>query len=129
MEIDSSLAAMKKKWALTKRAQYLSVYKSGKAWADNFVVVKALPNGFESSRYGFSVTKGLGKAVTRNRIRRLLREVVRLTSIEPGWDIVFIARPSAADADYHRIRDSVNSMLVRAHLLREKHEMVGPGAN
>ena len=129
MAIDSSLVVMVKILALTKRAQYLNVYKSGKAWADNPVVIKALPNGLDLSRYGFSVTKGLGKAVMRNRIRRLLREVSRLAPIKPGWDIVFIARLSAKNADYHQIRDSVNRLLTRACLLRDKYEMVGPRAN
>lgn len=129
MAINASLAAMTKNWALTKRAQYLTVYKSGKAWADNFIVIKALPNGLELSRYGFSVTKELGKAVVRNRVRRLLREVARLTPVKTGWDIVFIARPNAAAADYHQLKKSVDRLLVRAHLLRDKDEMVCAGVN
>lgn len=129
MAIDASLATMTKKWALTKRAQYLTVYKSGKAWTDNLIQIKALPNGLELSRYGFSVTKSLGKAVVRNRVRRLLREVARLTPVKTGWDIVFIARPSAVAADYHQLKRSVDRLLAQAHLLIEKDEMVGTGVN
>ena len=117
------------KWALTKRAQYLTVYRSGKAWGDGVVVIKALPNNFEYSRFGFSVTKGVGKAVIRNRVKRLLKEIVRQLPIESGWDIVFIARPSTADIDYHRLKSSVKGLLVRAHLLRDKNEVFGIGAN
>ena len=120
---------MTKGWALTKRAQYLTVYKSGKAWADNLIVIKALPNGLELSRFGFSVTRELGKAVVRNRVRRLLKEIARLEPIRPGWDIVFIARPNAAAVDYHQLKKSVDKLLVRAHLLRGRYEMVSPGAN
>ncbi len=129
MAINAGLAAMTRNWALTKRAQYLTVYKSGKAWADNFIVIKALPNGLELSRYGFSVTKELGKAVVRNRVRRLLREIVRLTPVKPGWDVVFIARPSAVAVDYHQLKKSVDRLLVRAHLLRDRDEAVSPGVN
>ncbi|HEX75006.1 MAG TPA: ribonuclease P protein component [Dehalococcoidia bacterium] len=107
----------------------MTVYKSGKAWADNFIVIKALPNGLELSRYGFSVTKELGKAVVRNRVRRLLREIVRLTPVKPGWDVVFIARPSAVAVDYHQLKKSVDRLLVRAHLLRDRDEAVSPGVN
>lgn len=119
---------MTKRWALTKRAQYLTVYKSGKAWVDNLVVMKALPNELEFSRCGFSVAKDVGKAVVRNRVRRLLREVVRITSIKPGWDIVFIARPGAANADYYDLKRSIGKLLLRARLISE-NEMVYAGVN
>jgi ribonuclease P protein component len=119
---------MARKWALTKRAQYLTVYKSGKAWVDGFIVVKALPNGLEFSRYGFSVAKEIGKAVVRNRVRRLFKEIVSLTNIKPGWDIVFIARSSAANADYHQLKKSMEKLLFRAHLTN-KDETLGVGVD
>ncbi|MCJ7829221.1 MAG: ribonuclease P protein component [Dehalococcoidia bacterium] len=119
---------MTKRWALTKRAQYLAVYRSGKAWVNNLIVMKALPNECEFSRYGFSVTKNIGKAVVRNRIRRLLREISRITPVKPGWDIVFIARPAAVTADYHELRKSVETLLLRAHLIN-KDEAVRAGVN
>jgi ribonuclease P protein component len=119
---------MTKRRALTKRAQYLTVYKSGRAWVDNLLVMKALPNTFDFSRCGFSVTKDIGRAVVRNRIRRLLREISRTTSIKPGWDIVFIARPGAVAADYHELRKSVEMLLLRAHLIN-KNEAVRAGIN
>jgi ribonuclease P protein component len=119
---------MAKKWALTKRAQYLTVYKSGKAWVDNIIVIKALPNELEFSRCGFSVAKEVGKAVVRNRVRRLLKEISRLTNVRPGWDIVFIARPNAAAADYHQLKKSMEKLLLRAHLT-DKNETLRVGVN
>lgn len=119
---------MTKRWALTKRAQYLAVYRSGKAWVDNLIVMKASPNKLDFSRCGFSVTKDVGKAVIRNRVKRLLREIIRATSIKPGWDIVFIARPSASAADYHELKGSIEKLLLRAHLIN-KDEMVSAGVN
>ena len=106
----------------------MTVYKSGKAGVDNLIVMKALPNEFEFSRYGFSVAKDVGKAVVRNRVRRLLREVVRMTSVKPGWDIVFIARPSAVTADYHELKRSIEKLLLRARLIN-KNETVSAGVN
>ena len=106
----------------------MAVYRSGKAWVNNLIVMKALPNECEFSRYGFSVTKNIGKAVVRNRIRRLLREISRITPVKPGWDIVFIARPSAVTSDYHELRKSVETLLLRAHLIN-KDEAVRAGVN
>ncbi len=88
------------------------------------MVMKSLRNGLSLSRYGFSVSRRVGKAVVRNRVRRLLREILRLISLKPGWDIVFIARPVAATADYATLRESVVRLLSQARLLAKEHEEV-----
>lgn len=108
---------MKESWALTKRAQYILVYQRGKTWTNNLVVMKALPNGLSLSRYGFSVTRKVGRAVQRNHLKRLLREIMRLRSLKPGWDIVLIARSMAVSADYHQLEKVVTRLLTQAKLL------------
>lgn len=107
---------------LTKPKQYALVYSKGKSWASNLLVVKSLPNALTFSRYGFSVSQRVGKAVTRNRVKRRLREIMRVTLLKPGWDIVFIARPAAARADYASLKTSAESLLSRAHLLATDEE-------
>ena len=120
---------MTRKWALRKRAQYLAVYQSGKSCGDRIIQIRSLPNGLGLSRCGFSVTKSLGKAVTRNRVRRLLKEIIRLTPIKAGWDIVFVVRPAVVAVDYDELKRSVYKLLARADLLRDKDEMVGTRVN
>lgn len=67
----------------------------------------------------------------RNRVKRLLREVVRLhfDLIPSGWDVVLIARPAIVGADYWDVESAVLSLLGSAGLLRsdESEEDVGEG--
>jgi len=114
---------MAKQLALTRRAQFLAVYEAGKASADHLIVVKALPNGMDVTRIGFSVTKDIGKATVRNRVKRLLKENVRLLDIKAGWDIVFIARRSIVKADFHQLTGSAVKLLRRASLLKNAEKI------
>lgn len=107
---------------LTKSEQYAAVYNKGSSWASKLVVVKALPNELTFSRCGFSVSQRVGKAVVRNRTKRRLREILRLLPLEPGWDIIFIARSQAASASFASLRETVHSLLSRAGLLTREYE-------
>ena len=115
---------MRSKEHLTKSEQYAFVYDGGSSWADSLLVMKALPNGLSLCRYGLSVSKRVGKAVIRNRVKRLLRESLRLTPLPVGWDIIFIARSSAATANYASLKKSVTDLLFRAGLLVGENEEV-----
>jgi ribonuclease P protein component len=103
---------------LTRPDQYAVVHSKGRSWVDNLVVMRVLPNSLDISRYGFSVSKRVGRAVIRNRVKRRLREILRLKQLVPGWDIIFIARPLVADASYAGLKKSIDNLLSKARLLR-----------
>ncbi|GAB4437995.1 MAG: hypothetical protein Kow0031_19840 [Anaerolineae bacterium] len=75
------------------------------------------------------VSKKLGKAVRRNKIKRRIREATRLRfeHISPGYDLVFIARQRAAQATYQQLAASVEALARRANLWRDNpHAGDGP---
>jgi ribonuclease P protein component len=114
---------------LTRQADFEAVYEKGRSWAGREIVVRVLPNGLDISRYGFAVSRHVGKAVVRNRVKRQLREIVRQTPLRAGWDIVVIARGAAVQADYTGLGRLVKELLSRAGLLVGEYEGISPGAN
>ena len=100
---------------LRRRADFLRVSDIGKGRANNLVVLRFAPNTLDVTRAGYSVSKRVGGAVQRNAVKRRLREAVRkLAPRESPVDLVLIARPEIAEADYHRIEAAVTDVLSRA---------------
>ena len=75
---------MERALRLTYDADFRRVRTHGKSWAHPFAILCALPNNLPHNRYGFSVSKRIGGAVVRNRVKRLLREAVRTTPQDVG---------------------------------------------
>lgn len=69
------------------------------------------------SRVGYTVSTKLGKAVTRNRVRRRLREIYRLNEIKPGYDIVIVARSKCVDGNYSEMESAYLDALSKLDLL------------
>ena len=100
---------------LLHRAEFDAVYQGGRRRASREFTVFLRPNRLDRSRFGWSIKKALGSAVRRNRIRRRLREIVRLhrQEIAPGWDIVIHPRSSAATADFSPLAEELLRLLPR----------------
>lgn len=113
---------MRKNERLTKSYQYGLVYRKGASWVNNLLVMRALPNGSNLSRCGFTITKRVGKAVIRNRVKRRLREIMRSVTIKPGWDIVVITRSQITSANFVKIKQATLNLLSRAQLVDKENE-------
>lgn len=109
---------MKGEYRLTKAEQFDSVYNAGKSAADRFLVFKTMANGLEVSRFGISVGKRVGNAVVRNRVKRRLREIIRLSPPLSGWDFIVIARATAARSGYQQLENSVHTLLARLKMAK-----------
>ena len=87
--------------------------------ANSFLVLYARKNHSATNRVGVTVSKKLGCAVVRNRVRRRLREVYRLneTKFAPGWDIVVVARSRSTAASFDKLTAAYLSLAEKAGIL------------
>jgi len=91
---------------LTDSPEFERVYRQGTAYRGKLFSVHAFPNEHGNPRLGLSVSRKVGTAVTRNTVRRRLREVFRASTSEiPGdLDLVVSARTAAAEATFEALR-------------------------
>ncbi len=104
---------------LRSSADFSRVRTEGRSWSSPLLVIQAAPNRLDTIRIGVIVSKRLGKAVRRNRIRRLIREAARVLCqrLRGGWDLVIIARSRMAEATFAEVQAALEEVLTRARLL------------
>mgnify|MGYP001252563306 FL=1 len=108
-------------WNLTrikKSRDFKRVFNKNMSVADRNIVLYYLPNNLSVSRFGFTVSKKIGKAVIRNRIRRLFREVCRLNKdkFPEGYDYVLLARRNVVGLNYRQVEETVFKLLQRLNI-------------
>ncbi|MFA5056446.1 MAG: ribonuclease P protein component [Dehalococcoidia bacterium] len=110
---------MKKAARLKGKKEFDTVFTEGRSWANNFVVLRAVPNSAGVNRYGIVAGRRLGSAVVRNKAKRRLRAMVSSIAVREGWDIVLVARKAAVETDYHTLEKAARDLFARARLLGE----------
>ncbi len=83
-----------------------------------------LPNSLQASRIGVVAGRTVGKAVQRNRAKRLIRSAVQpiIPAIPAGWDILLIAREPIVVAPFHKVQQALMQLLRQAKLLIDMND-------
>ncbi|GAA5416558.1 ribonuclease P protein component [Paraliobacillus ryukyuensis] len=112
---------MKKMYRIKKNEEFQHVFKKGKSFANRQLVIYFVRNNqYNHFRIGLSVSKKIGNAVVRNRIKRYLRQTFLelKEEIDPAFDMVIIARIPTKDMEYHGIKKSLMHVLSKTELLK-----------
>ncbi|HEY0827020.1 MAG TPA: ribonuclease P protein component [Bacilli bacterium] len=118
---------MQKEYRLAKKEDFNKVYRQGKSMGNRQFVLYYMTNAaVEHFRLGVSVSKKVGNAVVRNRIRRMLKEIVRhhAQAIKVHTDLVLIARKPAVDMAYQEMEKSVLHVLKKTSLFQTAHKKI-----
>lgn len=101
---------------LTKKKDFEKIYRKGKTVKNDFLVLKTASNNLTINRFAFVVSQKISKkAVVRNKIKRRLRELVRLNinKMGAGRDFVFIALPGIEKKDFKQIKEAFEGLLLK----------------
>ncbi|MDP7511267.1 MAG: ribonuclease P protein component [Dehalococcoidia bacterium] len=119
---------MQSRSRLTGNKRFSEIHREGGSAANRLLVIRFLANGLDQSRFGFMVSKRIGNAVVRNRVKRRLRDAVRRNRVKAGWDAVFIARRGTEKAGYRDLSQAADNLLRRSHLVDGGGSIANAGA-
>ena len=106
----------RKKERIIKRSEFQTILKQGIRYsAQNFNIIIYQRSGGELRRLGISISKKVGGAVKRNRVKRLLREFFRLNkdNLPEASDLLFIAKPGSVDLNYSSLAEQLSEFFKR----------------
>jgi ribonuclease P protein component len=111
---------MQRRYRLRQSHDFVRVRNIGRAYRHAWLILSVAPNEHPHNRYGVITSKRIGKAVTRNRVRRQLREAARLSHphLHSSYDIVLIAKPAIVGQPFAAIQRTLNKLYQRAGLVQ-----------
>jgi ribonuclease P protein component len=106
-----------KQLRLRKSRDFLLVARNGRAFNSRSIVLRIKPNEMGIIRFGFVVSRIIGGAVTRNKVKRRLKHIVQEVQIKNNWDIVISARKNAKVVDFAKLKKETRELLAKAEVL------------
>lgn len=108
---------------LRSNQEFQRVYRFGKSWAHPLAALHVMEQPGEQ-RVGISVSKKVGNAVVRNRVRRRIREILRaaLPELKHGFDVILVARSASAEAEFSALSQALEELFRRSRLRREPEQ-------
>lgn len=106
---------------LTRRQDFLDLYRSGDKYVGReFICYTAREEGI-GRKFGVAVSRKVGGAVTRNRVKRYIREVYRTSRqhMSDNLQMVVVARPAAATMSFHECHDAIGRLFRKGKVLRD----------
>ena len=101
---------------LRKHAEFSNAFANGKSVANKILVLYSYRRSeADPARFGYSVSKRVGNAVIRNRVKRRLQSIMRevAPTMQSGYDYVWIARNRAAEVSFDRLKAAVLELVKR----------------
>ena len=110
---------------LKKRYQFNYVYKSGEHFSGEHMVLYVVSSKTKNIKVGLAVTKKIGHAVVRNRVRRKLREIIKkqVPTLKQNYNIIVVARENISEASFDKLSTEFLKLLKKANLIQDEESI------
>jgi ribonuclease P protein component len=110
---------MERRLRLRRSEDFERIRRQGRKYNHPLMMISVLPNGLMYNRYGIVTGKQLGKAVARNRVRRLIRAALQVAhpDLAAGYDVVIVARPALVGQPFEVVQRIMMELTARAGLI------------
>ena len=110
---------------LKKRYQFNYVYKSGEHFSGEHMVLYVVSSKTKNIKVGLAVTKKIGHAVVRNRVRRKLREIIKkqVPTLKQNYNIIVVARENISEASFDKLSAEFLKLLKKANLIQDEESI------